>query len=194
MRRLATLVLLSALASPLAAQAPSTGAGQPVTKDAPEAGARPAPVASFAGGWRLDVGRSRDLPPFYAGVREHLLEIAQDDSSLTVDVALVDTAGAATRLRLPYSFRRPVSTTTQVRTPSGPRDIPATLTASPRPDGGLEIDIAREITMGDRTIRPKDRESWRLSPAGELLIDREAEMPGPGGMRTVRAHYVFVRR
>ena len=186
MRRIAPLLLLSALAAPAAAQ--------PVTKDAPAAGARPAPVASFAGPWRLDVARSRDLPPFYGMIREHLLDIAQDDSSLTVSVAIVDTAGATQRMRFPYDLRRPVSTTTQVRTPSGPRDVPATLTATPRADGGLDVSIAREITMGDRTIRPSDRETWQLSPSGELLIDREAEMPGPGGMRTIRAHYVFVRR
>ena len=186
MPRLAPLLLLSALAS--------TSAAQAVTKDAPEAAARPARTASFAGAWRLDLARSRDLPPYYSFIREHLLDIAQSDSSLTVDVALVDTAGAPQRMRFPYSLRGPVSTTTQVRTPRGPVDVPTTLTATPRADGGVDVSIAREITMGERVIRPGDRETWQLSPAGELLVDREAEMPGPGGMRTFRTHYVFVRR
>ena len=180
-----TLALLLALTTASAARA---------ELQEPVASLHVSSVASFAGRWRLDVAQSRDLPPYYAGIREHRLEIAQDDSSLTVQVTLVDTAGAEQRMRFPYDLRRPVSTTTQVRTPAGPRDIPATLTAVPRGDGGLDVDIAREITMGERVIRPRDHESWHLSADGkQLLIDREAEMPGPGGLRTVRSHYVFVR-
>lgn len=182
-RRLASLLLLVAAASPLAPQ-----------EAASDAASRPSALPSFAGRWRLDVAQSRDLPPFYAALREHLLDIAQDDSSLTVDVALVDTGAVTQRMRFPYDLRRPVRTTTQVRTPRGPMDIPATLTARPRADGGLEIDIAREITMGERVLRPADHETWHLSPDGtQLIVDREAEMPGPGGMRTIRTHYVFVK-
>ena len=174
MRLTAALLLAAALATPAAAQT-----------------ARP---TSFAGQWRLDIAGSRDLPPYYAGLREHRLEIAQDDSTLAVDVAFVDTAGATQRMRFPYDLRRPVRTTTQVRTPSGPRDIPTVLTATPRADGGVDVDIAREITMGERVLRPFDRETWHLSSDGkQLLIDREAEMPGPQGMRTFKTHYVFVR-
>ena len=175
MRLIATLLLASSLAAPAAAQSART--------------------ASFAGPWRLDVSQSRDLPGFYAAVREHTLDIAQDDSLLAVDVVMVDTAGVAQKMRFPYDLRRPVKTTTQVRTPTGPREIPTTLTATPRADGGVDVDIAREFTMGERVLRPFDRETWHLSPDGmQLLIDREAEMPGPGGMRTLKAHYVFVRR
>ena len=188
MRHFATLLLASALASPLAAQATTAAA---VTAPA---SSRAATVARFAGAWRLDVARSRDLPPYYAALREHHLDIVQDDSTLTVDVAMIDTAAATMRMRFPYDLRKPVATTTQVRTPRGPVDVPTTLTATPRTDGGLEISIAREITMGERVIRPGDRETWHLSPEGHLVIDREAEMPGPGGMRTYRTHYVFVRR
>jgi hypothetical protein len=182
--RLSCLLLLSAVATPLAAQ---SGAGD----------ARPhaSGVASFAGQWHLDVAQSRDLPAFYAGLREHRLDIAQDDSSLTVDVTLVDTAAAAERVRFPYNLLRPVRTATQVRTPSGPMDVPTTLTATRRADGGVEIGIARELAMGGRVLRPSDRETWHLSPDGtQLLVDREAEMPGPGGLRMIRVHYVFVRR
>jgi hypothetical protein len=182
--RLLSLLLLSAVAMPLAAQ---------------DAAANTSPhtpgLSSFAGRWHLDVARSRDLPSFYAGLREHLLDIAQDDSSVTVDVTLVDTAAVAQRIRFPYNLLRAVRTTTQVRSPRGPMDVPTTLTATQRADGGLEISIARELAMGDRVLRPSDRETWHLSPDGaELLIDREAEMPGPAGMRTIRTHYVFVRR
>lgn len=182
-RSLSLLALLSALAAPALAQ-----------DTAPAAAVPPASVSSFAGRWRLDIARSRDLPPFYAAVREHTLDIAQDDSSVIVDVALVDTASATQRLRFPYDLRRAVRTTTQVLTPRGPMDIPTTLTATPRADRGLDVSIAREITMGQRVIRPGDHETWHLSADGtELLIDREAEMPGPQGMRTFRSHYVFVR-
>ena len=184
MRRLASLLLLCTVASPLAAQATTD------TASAPRAA-----LSSFAGAWRLDVAQSRDLPPFYAALREHRLDIAQSDSSLVVDVALVDTAGATMPMRFPYDLRRAVATTTQVRTPRGPIDVPTTLTATPRADGGVDISIARELTMGERTLRPGDRETWHLSPDGaRLLIDREVEMPGPGGLRTFRTHYVFVRR
>ena len=182
MHRLALLVLLAA-SSPALAQ-----------DHADPASAKPTAVSSFAGRWKLDVALSRDLPPWYDQVREHRLEITQTDSSLVVDVALVDTAGTATPLTFPYDLRRPVRTTTKVLTPRGPIDIPTTLTAKPRPDGGVEIDIAREITMGERVLKPGDHESWTLSADGtQLLIDRVAEMPGPGGMRTVKSHYVFVR-
>ncbi|HYD54994.1 MAG TPA: hypothetical protein VEA99_20325 [Gemmatimonadaceae bacterium] len=150
--------------------------------------------SSYTGRWRLDVAQSRDLPPYYSTITEHRLDIAHSDSLLTVDVALVDTAAATHRLRFPYDLRKPVATTTQVLGPRGPIDVPTTLTATPRADGGLEIEIAREIRMGERVLRPGDHESWRLSADGtQLLIDRVAEMPGPGGLRTVRSHYVFVR-
>ena len=182
-RSLPVFLLLLALATPALAQ-----------DSAADASARPAAVASFAGRWRLDTALSRDLPPFYGAVREHTLDIAQDDSSVVVDVALVDSTSATQRMRFPYDLRRAVRTTTQVRTPRGPMDIPTTLTATPRDDGGLDVSIAREITMGQRVIRPGDREIWHLSADGaKLLIDREAEMPGPEGMRRFRSHYVFVR-
>jgi hypothetical protein len=181
--RLPCLLLLSAVAAPLAAQADVDGR------------AHTAAISSFAGKWHLDVAQSRDLPGFYAGLRDHQLDIAQDDSSLTVDVTLVDTAAVAQRMRFPYNLLRPVRTTTQVRSPRGPMEIPTTLTATPRADSGLQISIARELTIGDRVLRPFDRETWHLSPDGaQLLIDREAEMPGPSGMRTIHTHYVFVRR
>ena len=181
---LAAIVLAGLLSTPLAAQG-----------TAPESPSQAVAVASFAGAWRLDTSLSRDLPEFYAAVARHDLDIAQDDSTLTVDVALVDTASVTQRMRFPYDLRQAVRTTTQVRTPRGPMDIPTTLTATPRADGGIDISIAREIRMGERVVRPGDRETWHLSPDGtQLLIDREAEMPGPGGMRTIRAHYVFVRR
>jgi len=186
--RLLYLLLLCAVATPLAAQG-----------GAADAGPHTSGVSSFVGKWHLDVARSRDLPPFYAGLREHVLDIAQDDSSVTVDVTLLDTAGVVQRLRFPYNLRRAVRTTTQVRTPRGPMDVPTTLTATPRPDGGLEISIAREVTMGERVLRPSDRETWHLSPSGaELLIDREAEMPGrhahdPHTLR-VRAPLTATRR
>lgn len=183
MHRLALLVLLAAAAAPALAQDHAHHASAPA-----------AAAASFGGEWRLDTSLSRDLPPFYAAVREHRLTITQSDTSLVVDVVMVDTAGAATPLAFPYDLRRPVKTTTQVLTPRGPLAIPTTLTATRRADGGIEIDIAREITMGERVIRPGDHESWSLSADGtRLLIDRVAEMPGPGGMRTFRTHYVFVR-
>lgn len=159
----------------------------------PAAAQHPTP-ASYSGEWRLDVAQSRDLPPFYAGVREHRLAIAQDDSTLRVSVAMVDTSGQEQRFELPYDLRRPVRTTSQVRTPSGPRDIPTTLTATRRADGGIEIDIAREIRTPNGTLAPKDHERWQLSADGRrILIDREFEMPGPGGLQLLRAHYVFVK-
>jgi hypothetical protein len=183
MHRLAFLVLLAGSAAPALAQDHAHHAAAPA-----------AAAASFGGEWRLDTSLSRDLPPFYAAVREHRLTITHTDSSLVVDVVMVDTAGTATPLSFPYDLRRPVKTTTQVLTPRGPLSIPTTLTAKPRADGGMEIDIAREITMGERVIRPGDHESWTLSADGrQLLIDRVAEMPGPGGMRTFRTHHVFVR-
>ena len=181
MHRLAFLVLLAASAAPALAQDHAHHAS-------------PAAAASFGGHWRLDTALSRDLPPFYAAVREHRLAITHSDTALVVDVVMVDTAGTSTPLSFPYDLRRPVKTTTQVLTPRGPLAIPTTLTAIRRADGGIEIDIAREITMGERVIKPGDHESWTLSADGkQLLIDRVAEMPGPGGMRTFRTHYVFVR-
>lgn len=166
------------------------------TSASAQSGATPASpaITSFAGRWSLDTVRSRDLPAFYAAVREHRLLIAQDDSTVTVDVTMTDTAGAAQQMQFAYNLLRPVRTTTQVRTPNGPVAIPTTLTAAPRADGGIEVAIQREFTMGERVIRPDDRETWHLSADGrQLLIYREAEMPGPGGMRAIRAHYVFVR-
>ena len=183
MLRLALAIVLAGAAAPAFAQ-----------DHASHAAAKAPAVSSFAGRWKLDTSLSRDLPPWYDRIREHLLQITQDDSSLVVDVSMVDTAGIATPMTFPYDLRGPLKTTTKILTPRGPMDIPTTLTAKPRADGGVEIDIAREITMGERVLRPGDHESWTLSADGrQLLIDRVAEMPGPGGMRTVKSHYVFVR-
>jgi hypothetical protein len=177
MHRLALAVLLAGSAAPALAQ-----------DHASHAAAKAPAVSSFAGRWKLDTSLSRDLPPWYDRIREHHLEISQDDSSLVVAVSMVDTAGVATPMTFPYDLRRPLKTTTKILTPRGPMDIPTTLTATPRADGGVEIDIAREITMGERVIRPGDHESWTLSADGrQLLIDRVAEMPGPGGLRFVRS-------
>ena len=97
-------------------------------------------------------------------------------------------------MHFPYDLRRPVQFTTQVRTPAGPANVPTTLTTTRRADGGLDIAIAREISMGGTVLHPGDRETWHLSPDGaQLIVDRETEMPGPGGVRTLRVHYVFVR-
>ena len=183
MHRLALLVLLAGSAAPALAQDHASHASAP------------APAAtSFGGNWRLDTALSRDLPPFYAGVREHRLEIAHSDTSLTVGVILVDTAGTVTPSSYPFDLRRPLKTKTQVLTPRGPIDVPTTLTAKTRADGGLEIDIAREVTIGERVLRPGDHESWSLAAEGrQLVIDRVVEMPGPGGLRTFRTRYVFVR-
>ena len=183
-RQFAALALVATATLPLSGQVGVT-----------HAGAHFASLPSFAGQWRLDVSRSRDLPPYYAAIREHRLDIVQGDSTLTVDVTLDDTAGVAQHMNFPYDLRHAVRIMTQVRTPAGPVDVPTTLTTTPRADGGLDIGIAREITMGGKVLQPGDRETWHLSPDGvRLLIDREMEMPGPRGMRTLRSHYEFVRR
>lgn len=114
-------------------------------------------------------------------------------STLRVDVVLTDTAGAVRNERFPFSLRAPNVTTTSVRTPNGPVEIPTTLTAV-LSDSTAEIDIAREVRMRGEVLRPKDHESWRLSADGrELHISREAQMPRPEGLVTYTIRYVFVR-
>lgn len=176
MKALVTALLLATAGAPSIA----------IAQDAP-------PAPSYGGRWKLDTAQSRDLPSFYANVREHLLDIRHDDSTLTVDVTIVNPERTTT---ISFPFRtdgKEVRTTTQALTPRGTMDIPTRLSAVTRPDGSVLVTIMRSGRFQGRERTFVGTEIWALRPDGALVINRVDEMPTGPTLLQIDARYVFVR-
>ena len=144
---------------------------------APGAAAKP---ADYSGAWTLDMKQSKNLPPFYANVRSHKLDIKQDEKHLRVAVEIGD--GGAEPFKAGFDYNLDGTETkaeTQMRTPAGTRNVPTTLKAEPVEGGGLHITITRERPGRDGgTMRLTTVEDWRLGAGGKTLdIHRSDETP-----------------
>jgi hypothetical protein len=153
----------------------------------------PAPAApvNYSGHWTLDAARSRNLPPFYARVKSHVLDVTQDAAHLTVAVAIDIGEGEPDRISLPYSLDgQPVRTETLVRTPRGPMSVPTTLLATVDEAGAVHIAITRRVETPDGARELHGSEVWELSPDGRTLtVHRRDEMP----QGTIDSDMVFAR-
>ena len=152
----------------------------------------PAAVPDYSGAWTLDEARSTGLPPFYAQVSAHRLRVAQTDARLTVHVEIRNGGGAPERFAFVYALDgSETSTTTRIRTPNGPREVPTRLRARHGDDGRMHITITRELARGGRTVTATGTEAWELAPDGcTLTVHRVEQMPQGGEMRF---DMVFVR-
>lgn len=153
---------------------------------------RPAATpADFSGAWTLDKAQSTGLPPFYASIRSHRLAITQSATELKVHVE-VDAGGSAPELfDLVYPLDGGESaTTSRVRTPNGPLDVPTRLKGVPGDDGRLHLTLTRELRMGERMVTTVGTEVLELRADGALVIHRVDQMPQGG---EIRAEMVFVR-
>lgn len=136
--------------------------------------------ASYAGRWTLDKAKSANLPPYYAEITSHELTITQSEKELHVAVVVTAPDREADKFDFRYNLDgTPAKTETLVRTPSGPRSVPATLQAKPAADGGLAITIERELPSRDGgTFKGTTNEAWRLDAEGKTLtIGRVDDMP-----------------
>jgi hypothetical protein len=165
-----------------------------LTAAAPRPAVIPAapPSAGYSGAWTLDQAQSTGLPPYYANVRSHRLDVAQSDSQLVVDVEIDAGRGAPDRMRFAYRLDgTETAATTQVRTPNGLRDVPTRLRATRDADGHIHITITRELRLGERTMTGVGTEEWELRPDGRTLVVHRLEQMPQGG--ETRAEMVFVR-
>ena len=149
-------------------------------------------VPDYGGAWTLDEARSTGLPPFYAQVESHRLRVAQTDARLSVDVEIRSGGAEPERFAFVYALDGgETSTTTRIRTPNGPLEVPTRLHARHGDDGRLHITITREMTRGGQTINATGTEAWELAPDGRTLtVHRVEQMPQGGEMRFMM---VFVR-
>ncbi|HEX6038326.1 hypothetical protein [Longimicrobium sp.] len=154
----------------------------------------PAPVLvpDYGGTWTLDEARSTNLPPFYAQVNRHTLQVAQTDARLTVDVEIENGGPQPERFAFVYALDgSETATTTRIRTPTGPMEVPTRLRARHGDDGRLHITIIRELPRGGQTITATGTEAWELAPDGRTLTVHRAEQMPQGG--ETRFDMVFVR-
>jgi hypothetical protein len=152
----------------------------------------PAAVPDYSGAWTLDQARSTGLPPFYAQVQSHRLQVAQTDARLAVDVQIRSGGPRPERFAFVYALDGgETSTTTRIRPPDGPLEVPTRLRARHGDDGRLHITITRELARGGETITATGTEAWALAPDGRTLtVHRVEQMPQGGEMRF---DMVFVR-
>lgn len=158
---------------------------------AAEPAARQGKAADYSGAWTLDMAQSKNLPPFYANVKSHKLLVKQDSGRLNVDVEVSDGGAEPFKVSFVYTLDgTETKTKTQMRTPSGPLDVPTTLKAVQAEGGGLHITITREVVMRDQPFKMVTTEDWQLSPDGKTLNIRRADDTPRGKME---AEMVFVR-
>jgi hypothetical protein len=163
----------------------STAAAAPRPADAPVT------PPDFTGAWTLDEAQSTGLPPYYAEIRSHRLNIAQSDSQLRVAVEIENADPAPLKMEFLYSLSGvETATQTPIRTPNGNMVVPTRLKATRGDDGRIQITITREIQMRDRTVTGVTEEVWEMRADGALVVHRVDQMPnGTVG----RADMVFVR-
>jgi hypothetical protein len=151
----------------------------------------PTPVAGYTGTWTLDQAQSKDLPPYYANVKSHLLDIAQGEGTLDVVVKIANEQPEPQQFDFHYTLDGTATRTiTKVRTFYGMTDVPTTMQATRTADGGLTIAITRQIKMGERQFQAASLETWTLAADGKTLTVHRAD-DTPAG-RT-ESDMVFVR-
>ena len=128
--------------------------------------------AGFAGTWLLDASKSKGLPPYYANIENHRLDIKQTKTALNVDVDLTFKNGNEPfRITLNYPLDGATTRTTMpIRTPQGPKDVPATLSGAHSDDGTLILNIVNELEMNGKPFKGLTTETWQLADEGKSLI------------------------
>lgn len=152
------------------------------------------PIAppDYGGAWTLDKARSTGLPPVYANVRSHRLDVTQTDSRLRVDVTIEGVEPQPERFEFVYALDgSETTTTTRIRTPNGAMDVPARLRATQGDDGQLHISITRALPLRGETVTVTGTEAWELSPDGRTLTIHRVEQMRRG--TEMRFDMVFVR-
>ena len=147
--------------------------------------------ANYAGKWTLDRAQSRNLPKYYEHVASHTLDITQSEAALDVDVTISAPDHDPDHFNFHYALNgEETSTTTKIRTPSGPTEVPTKLKATRGAQGGLSISIARQFEMNGEPIKAVTIETWELSADGKTLTVHRADETPRGKME---CDMVFVR-
>ena len=130
-----------------------------------------APV-SYAGEWTLDLAASRNAPARWQAVERHTLQVTQNDSVMHVIVAMARRGATMPPDTLRYAFfldGRAVKSTTTVRTPDGPREVPTSTRTTVDADGAVQIVMSMTDEMNGATITSGITERWTLSADGRTL-------------------------
>lgn len=127
--------------------------------------------ANYSGAWSLDMKQSKNLPPFYANVQSHKLNVTQDEKHLRVAVEVGDGGAEPFKTSFDYNLDgTETKTETQMRTPNGTRAVPTTLKAEVVEGGGLHLTITRErATRDGGVMKMLTTEDWHLSADGKTL-------------------------
>jgi hypothetical protein len=133
---------------------------------------------NYAGKWRLDIAASKDLPPRYASsVKEWLLEITQNGSTMSVDVTIETKDGSSNVQHFTYELDgTPATIEMNVRTPDGMRKVPATASAKLLDNGEIDLVLENEMPMGDHIAKITIREHWALKDS-VLTVHKNDAMP-----------------
>lgn len=139
-----------------------------------------ASAADYKGKWTLDKARSTNLPPYYEQITGHDLDVTENDKELVVAVKITSEQYGADDMEFRYRLDgTAVNTEAMVRTPSGPKNIPAVLQLKRADNGQLAVTIERELPMrGGGSVKGTTNETWSLDAEGKVLtIDRVDDSP-----------------
>jgi len=133
--------------------------------------------ADYAGTWSFNREKSKDLPEQITAVKGFDLTVTVD-KSLKVDVDIE--TGQAEMPHMRRSLVYPLdgsesATTTEVRTPAGPKQIPTRLSGKVEENGALDLTLSRDLQMGGNLRTLKSVEKWELSADGKSLTVRVNE-------------------
>jgi uncharacterized protein YpmS len=138
-----------------------------------------AKAVNYAGSWRLDKTKSKNLPTFYENIKSQQLVVTQDEKQLKIAVTVDLGQSSPDKMNFAYNFDgNETKTETTIRTPGGPRQVPSTLKAVVGQDGKVQLTIARELQTPNGVLKGTTIEDWELSADGKTLtIHRVDDTP-----------------
>lgn len=139
--------------------------------------------ADYAGAWSFNREQSKDVPAQLASVKAFDLTVAVDNG-LKVEVDVETGQSQVPHMHHTYTYPLDGSesaTTTEVMTPSGPKQIPTRLSANVEENGALDLTMSRDLSMKDQVRTLRTVEKWELSADGtSLTVHINEERPnGP---------------
>ena len=145
---------------------------------APHAAA-PAAPADYAGKWALDQARSTNLPPYYARIKSHRLDITETPEHLDVKVEVDLGQGEPDRMDLDYRLDgAETSTTMPMRMQGNLVQVPTKVKAAVADNGDVHITITRELPLPSGAVTAVTTEDWHLSPDhATLTVHRVDDTP-----------------
>ena len=141
--------------------------------------------ANYSGKWTLVRAQSRNLPPFYAHVTSHALDVKQSADALDVHVTIGSDDRGTETFDFHYTLDgKEAQTASTIITPNGAKAVPTTLKAIVQDGGNVQITIVREIPMPGETFKATTVETWQLAPDGKSITIHRADDTPRGKMES----------